>query len=106
MKTLHVKKEKHTNTMTHFIHLETHSAFSFLWGTFTPEELVKAAASLGQKAVAMTDFSMHGVVRFYKSALAEGIQPIVGAKLSLWEGSRITDVLFLLCYQARTLYQT
>jgi len=89
MKTLHVKKKKKTNTMTHFIHLEIHTAFSFLWGTFTPEELVKAAASLGQTAVAITDFSMHGVVRFYKSALEEGIQPIVGAKISLWDGSRI-----------------
>lgn len=75
--------------MTPFIHLETHSAFSFLWGTFTPEALVHAAASLGQKAVAITDFSMHGVVRFYKSALAEGIQPIIGAKIPLWDGSKI-----------------
>ncbi len=75
--------------MIPFIHLETHSAFSFLWGTFTPEDLVHTAASLGQKGVAITDFGMHGVVRFYKSALAEGIQPIIGAKVALWDGSKI-----------------
>jgi len=84
--------------MTPFIHLETHSAFSFLWGTFTPEDLAHAAASLGQKAVAMTDFSMHGVVRFYKSALVEGIQPIVGAKIPIWDGSRI--VMLATTFQA------
>jgi DNA-directed DNA polymerase III PolC len=75
--------------MDSFVHLETHSAFSFLWGAFTPEELVKTVASQGQKAVALTDFGLHGAVRFYKSALAQGIQPIIGAKIPMWDGSRI-----------------
>ena len=76
--------------MDTFVHLEVLSAFSFLWGTFTPEELVEAVASMGQKAVALTDYSLHGAVRFYKAAFNRGIQPIIGTKLPIWDGSRVT----------------
>ena len=76
--------------MDTFVHLEVLSAFSFLWGTFTPEDLVEAVASMGQEAVALTDYGLHGAVRFYKAALAIGIQPIIGSKLPIWDGSRIT----------------
>jgi DNA-directed DNA polymerase III PolC len=76
--------------MDTFVHLEVRSAYSFLWGTFTPEELVQAVAALGQRAVALTDDGLHGAVRFYKAAREAGIQPIVGARVSLWDGSPIT----------------
>ncbi len=75
--------------MDEFVHLETHSAFSFLWGTSSPEELVNTVYKLGQKAVALTDFSLHGVVRFYKAAVELGIQPIIGAKIRIWDDSHI-----------------
>lgn len=75
--------------MDPFVHLEAQSAYSFLWGTFTPEDLVRAAADLGQSAVALTDEGIHGVVRFYRAALAASLQPIVGAKLALDDGSPI-----------------
>lgn len=73
-----------------FVHLEVQSAYSFLWGTFTPEDLVRAVAEVGQKAVALTDFGLHGAVRFYKAALEENIQPVLGAKMNVWDGSQIT----------------
>lgn len=76
--------------MDTFVHLEVQSAYSFLWGTFTPEELVQEVAVRGQHAVALTDDGLHGAVRFYKAALEAGIQPIVGARVSLWDGSPIT----------------
>jgi DNA-directed DNA polymerase III PolC len=76
--------------MDRFVHLEVQSAFSFLWGTFTPEDLVQEVVSLGQKAVALTDYGLHGAVRFYKAAVSAGIQPIVGARISTWDGSLIT----------------
>ena len=76
-------------TVDTFVHLEVLSGFSFLWGAFSPEDLVDAAASMGQKAVALTDYGLHGVIRFYKAALRKGIQPIVGAKLPVWDGSRL-----------------
>ncbi|MBI4962092.1 MAG: DNA polymerase III subunit alpha [Desulfomonile tiedjei] len=76
--------------MDNFVHLEVQSAYSFLWGTFNPEELVEGVRGLGQKAVALTDYGLHGAVRFYKAALAAGIQPILGARLSLWDGSPVS----------------
>ncbi|MEJ2717549.1 MAG: DNA polymerase III subunit alpha [Deltaproteobacteria bacterium] len=76
--------------MDRFVHLEVQSAFSFLWGTFMPEELVRQVVSLGQKAVALTDYGIHGMVRFYKAAVDAGIQPIVGARISIWDGSLLT----------------
>lgn len=76
--------------MDTFVHLQTHSAFSFLWGAFSPEDLVQAVASMRQKAVALTDTGLHGAVRFYKAAIKAGIQPILGITAHIWDGSRIT----------------
>ena len=76
--------------MDNFVHLQTHSAFSSLWGTFTPEDLVQAVASIGQKAVALTDTGLHGAARFYKAAVKAGIQPILGVRVNIWDGSQIT----------------
>jgi DNA-directed DNA polymerase III PolC len=73
-----------------FVHLEVLSSFSFLWGTFAPEDLVETVASMGQRAVALTDYTLHGAVRFYKAAVRIGIQPIIGAKLQIWDESQIT----------------
>jgi len=78
--------------MSGFVHLDVRSAFSFLWGTFVPEDLVCEAALLGQTAVALTDDGLHGAVRFYKAALKAGVQPIIGAKVTIWDGS---PVIFL-----------
>jgi len=76
--------------MANFVHLEVQSAYSFLWGTFIPEELVREVRGLGQNAVALTDYGLHGAVRFYKAAVAAGIQPILGARLSVWDGSPVS----------------
>ena len=76
--------------MDRFVHLEVQSAFSFLWGTFTPEALVQKVVNLGQRAVALTDFGLHGAVEFYKAATTAGIQPIIGARVSIWDCSHIT----------------
>ncbi len=73
-----------------FVHLEVQSSFSFLWGTFTPQGLIQAATALGQKAVALTDTGLHGAVQFCKEAAKVGIQPIVGAKIALWDASYVT----------------
>jgi DNA polymerase III alpha subunit len=63
--------------MDNFVHLEVQSAFSFLWGTFTPEALVEETVALGQKAIALTDDNVHGTIRFYKAAIKAGIQPTI-----------------------------
>jgi DNA-directed DNA polymerase III PolC len=79
-----------------FVHLEAQSAFSFLWGTFTPEALVSAVRSLGQRAVALTDDNLFGVVRFYRAAMAAGIQPMVGARVEVGGGDGSVSPLTLL----------
>ncbi|RUM87240.1 MAG: hypothetical protein DSZ23_06135 [Thermodesulfatator sp.] len=67
-----------------FVNLDVASAFSFLWGSFTPEELVKRAKRLGHKAVALTDlWGMYGIARFWKACRASGIQPITGARIEI-----------------------
>ncbi|MDD3472317.1 MAG: DNA polymerase III subunit alpha, partial [Syntrophaceae bacterium] len=76
-------------SMDTFVHLEVLSGFSFLWGTFSPEDLVEAAVSKGHRAVALTDYGLHGAVRFYKAAVKRGIQPIIGSKLPIWDGSHV-----------------
>jgi DNA-directed DNA polymerase III PolC len=83
--------------MNDFVHLEVQSAFSFLWGTFTPEALVEETVGLGQTAVALTDEGVHGAIRFYKAAVKAGIQPIIGAKVSIWDGSPL--ILLAIDYQ-------
>ncbi len=72
-----------------FVHLEVRSAFSFLWGAFTPERLVQEVRNLGQTAVALTDDGLYGAIRFYKAAVDAGVQPIIGAKVTIWDGSPI-----------------
>ncbi len=76
--------------MDNFVHLEVQSAYSFLWGTFSPEELVQEVAALGQKAVALTDDGLHAAVQFYQAAVKAGVQPILGARVSIWDGSPVT----------------
>jgi DNA-directed DNA polymerase III PolC len=76
--------------MDDFVHLEAQSAFSFLWGTFAPEDLVREIVSLGQQAVALTDYGLHGAVRFYKAAVSAGIRPIIGARILTWDNSFTT----------------
>ncbi|MGC8604436.1 MAG: DNA polymerase III subunit alpha, partial [Desulfomonilaceae bacterium] len=38
---------------------------------------------------ALTDYCLHGAVRFYKAAVKRGIRPIIGAKLRIWDKSGI-----------------
>ena len=72
--------------MDNFVHLETTSAYSFLWGTFTPESLVARVRGLGQPAVALTDNNLFGAVRFVRAAQDAGILPILGARVQVAGG--------------------
>jgi DNA-directed DNA polymerase III PolC len=73
-----------------FTHLHVHSAFSFLYGTFTPEALVQRAKEMGFQAIALTDKNgLYGAVRFYKAARFEAIKPILGSEVTLWDGTSL-----------------
>ena len=72
--------------MPGFVHLRCHSAYSFLDGASTPEELVDAAAEHGMDALAITDTNgLYGAVRFWSAAKERGIKPIFGVELQLIE---------------------
>ena len=67
-----------------FVHLHSHSCFSFLDGTSTPEELVEAALEQGMDALAVTDTNgLYGAVRFWNAARERGIKPIFGTELRI-----------------------
>ena len=78
-----------------YAELHAHSAYSFLDGASTPEELVEEAARLDLRAIALTDHDgLYGVVRFAEAARELDIRTVFGAELSLGAGtgSTRTDV--------------
>ena len=67
-----------------FVHLHTHTNFSFGDGACRIPELVAAAAGMGMPALAATDHEgLYGAVRFYQACKAAGIKPIVGVELTI-----------------------
>jgi DNA polymerase-3 subunit alpha len=72
-----------------FIHLHTHSHYSFLQALPKIGELVEKAKGEGMDALALTDGgNMHGAIEFYKAATAAGIKPILGVDAYLAPRSR------------------
>ncbi|MDP2593717.1 MAG: DNA polymerase III subunit alpha [bacterium] len=73
-----------------FVHLHTHSHYSFLEALPKIDELVDRAKKEGMDAVALTDTgNMHGAIEFYKAASAAGIKPILGVDAYLAPRSRL-----------------
>ena len=67
-----------------FVHLRLHSEFSVVDGTLRIDEAVKLAARSAQPALAVTDLNnMFGAVKLYKAARGKGVQPILGAEVTL-----------------------
>ncbi|HEV2250977.1 MAG TPA: error-prone DNA polymerase [Candidatus Limnocylindria bacterium] len=74
-----------------FIHLRTHSSYSFLDGASTVDDLVEAAVEHGQDALALTDTNgLYGAVRFWNAARERGIKPIFGTELRLVDSDAVT----------------
>src|SRR3989338_1411809 len=72
-----------------FIHLHTHSHYSFLQALPKVDELVEKARKEGMDALALTDAgNMHGAIEFYKAAVNAGIKPILGVDAYLAPRSR------------------
>ncbi|ORA22330.1 error-prone DNA polymerase [Mycobacterium aquaticum] len=75
-----------------YAELHAHSAYSFLDGASTPEEMVEEAARLNLRAIALTDHDgLYGVVRFAEAARELDVATVIGAELSLGNTPR-TDV--------------
>jgi error-prone DNA polymerase len=68
--------------MAGFVHLHTHSPFSFMDGAASLDEMIERAKHLGMPALALTDHQgLYGAIRFYRKAKKAGIKPILGAEV-------------------------
>jgi DNA polymerase-3 subunit alpha len=67
-----------------FVHLHVHSQYSMLDSALKVKELVKRAAKMDMRAVALTDHAnMFGAVTFYKTAKEAGVQAILGSEIEI-----------------------
>src|SRR6201987_332171 len=75
-----------------YAELHAHSAFSFLDGASTPEELIEEAVRLDLRAIALTDHNgLYGAVRFAEAAAELDMCTVFGAELSLGPGARTDE---------------
>jgi len=74
--------------MSGYVELHARSAFSFLHGSSSPEDLVAAAAQFELPAVALCDRDgVYGAPRFFNAARNTGARALVGAEITLQDGS-------------------
>ena len=67
-----------------FVHLHTHSNFSFMDGACPIEAMVARAAELEMPALALTDHQgLSGAIRFYKICKKLGVVPILGCEIAV-----------------------
>lgn len=67
-----------------FIHLNLHTEYSIVDGLIRIDQLLPACIKAHMPAVAITDQSnFFGLIKFYKTAIAAGIKPIVGVDILL-----------------------
>ncbi|GAB0174691.1 MAG: DNA polymerase III subunit alpha [Candidatus Altimarinota bacterium] len=72
-----------------FVHLHTHSHYTFQRALGTPEAIAKKAKELGQTAIALTDTgNMYGAFEFYMACRDVGIKPILGVEFLLSKKGR------------------
>ena len=75
---------------TPFVHLRVHSAYSMLGSTLRPKSIPALARALGQPAVALTDTdALFAAMEFGEAAFDGGVQPIVGATLTVDDGALV-----------------
>ena len=74
--------------MAKFIHLHTHSHYSFD-GLAKINNLIDKAKELKMDAAAITDHgNIYGAIEFYQEANKKGVKPILGVEIYLAPGSR------------------
>src|SRR5713101_4613476 len=72
-----------------YAELHARSAFSFLEGAATPEELASACSALGMSSMALLDRDgLYGAPRFYLAAQKIGIRAHIGAEVTCVQGWR------------------
>ena len=80
------------------IRLGVVSAYSFLYGTRKPQELLDRAVSFGVRVVSICDLNnLYGVHTFLEAAKERGIRPIIGVTLTIPNSSLLVDN-YLYCF--------
>lgn len=85
---------------TPFIHLRVHTEYSLVDSVVRVKSLTDAAAMAKMPAVALTDQgNLFAMVKFYRAALAKGVQPLIGCDLQLssLEANDAPSTLTLIC---------
>ncbi|PKM12849.1 MAG: DNA polymerase III subunit alpha [Gammaproteobacteria bacterium HGW-Gammaproteobacteria-3] len=68
-----------------FVHLRLHTEFSLVDGIVRIKPLIKKLAERAMPAVAVTEqANLFSLVKFYRAALAQGIKPIIGADVNIF----------------------
>ncbi len=70
-----------------FVHLHNHTQYSALDGACRIDKMIKLAQEYGMPAVAITDHgTMSGTIDFYRTAISNGIKPIIGIEAYIING--------------------
>lgn len=73
-----------------FVHLHTHTEYSFLDGMARISDLLQLAKSMGMPAVAITDHgALYGAFKFFIKAKEIGVKPIIGVETYKAKKSRL-----------------
>jgi DNA polymerase III subunit alpha len=90
-----------------FIHLRVQSAYSLLEGALHPKDIVSTCLRFSMPAVAVTDRNnLFGAMEFGDAAFELGIQPIIGATLSIKRpGKAVAYDSLILLAQTEAGYQ-
>jgi error-prone DNA polymerase len=93
--------------MTEYVELHARSAFSFLEGASTPEELIAACLALKMRAMALLDRDgVYGAPRFHLAAKKNGIKAHIGAEITVQNHTRAQSVITIpVLVRDRTGYQ-
>src|SRR5882672_1219496 len=70
--------------LTNYVELHARSAFSFLQGASTPEELIATCAELKMPSMALLDRDgVYGAARFHLAGKKLGIKAHIGAEITV-----------------------
>jgi error-prone DNA polymerase len=96
----------HRSVPTDYVELHARSAFSFLQGAATPEELIATCAELGMPNMALLDRDgVYGAARFHLAAKKLGIKAHIGAEIAV-SSSKHQELFYIpLLVRNRTGYQ-
>lgn len=74
----------HRSLLTNYVELHARSAFSFLQGASTPEELIATGAELGMPSMALLDQDgLYGAARFHLAGKKLRIKAHIGAEITV-----------------------